>query len=78
MLMQYLNSFHFVEQCAISPKRYIDLSWLPRTISFRYYYYYYYYALGSGERWEGLGRTVAREKIIEDAHAGGDVVWCRM
>lgn len=34
MLMQNLNSFHFVEQFAISPKRYIDLSWLPRTILF--------------------------------------------
>lgn len=37
MLMQNLNSFHFAEQCAISPKRYIDLSWLPRTISFRFF-----------------------------------------
>ena len=26
MLMQNLTSFHFAEQCAISPKRYIDLS----------------------------------------------------
>ncbi len=75
MLMQNLNSFHFAEQCAISPKRYIDLSWLPRTISFRFFIL----NLGAErERDERDARTVAREKIVEGAHAGGYVLRRRM
>ena len=76
MLMQNLNSFHFVVQCAISPKRYIDLSWLPRTVSF--YFFRILIPGANSENKQDRWRTITREKIIEGAHAGGYFLWCRM
>ena len=49
----------------------MDLSWVPRT-------YFVFFYLGEQSDVREDGRTVARQEIIEGAHAGGYVVWCRM